>query len=130
MDEPWNIMMLTREEHIIAHKILYKLYGHYQDAQAVALLEGRAPDISGDKNPHKSGEKSHFWGTKQSEETLKKKAEKREANPRCQKGEQHYNSGKTYDTPRNWKGGVRGKPGSEQSRLYMKAWREKNKNGS
>ncbi|MDP6584604.1 MAG: HNH endonuclease signature motif containing protein, partial [Anaerolineales bacterium] len=54
MEEPWNIMELSREDHIWAHKILYKLYGNVNDKRAVLLLEGQWPDQSGENNPRYS----------------------------------------------------------------------------
>lgn len=126
LDEDFNIMELSREDHIIAHKILYKLYGKHQDLNAVRMLSGLPPIMTGKNNGMYGvvGEAHHMYGTKQSDETLRKKAEKRSANPRCQKGENHYNFGKKYDKPRNWKGGI-----SLDQKAYQKAYREKNKNG-
>ena len=42
-DEDWNIMELSREDHAIAHLILYKLYGFQADLRAAVLLNEQVP---------------------------------------------------------------------------------------
>ena len=52
-DAPYNIMELTEREHIIAHAILYKIYGYKQDLWACHVLERRKNSgyIDGENNP-------------------------------------------------------------------------------
>lgn len=52
LDEDFNIMELSREDHAWAHLILHKLYGHNEDLWAANILfESKSVDISGENNP-------------------------------------------------------------------------------
>lgn len=44
-DDPSNLIELTVEDHAIAHRVLYKLYGHWQDYCAWQGLSGQLPKI-------------------------------------------------------------------------------------
>ena len=42
-DDPSNLIKLTVEEHALAHRKLFFIYGRWQDEMAYKTLEGRAP---------------------------------------------------------------------------------------
>ena len=42
-DDPSNLIKLTTEQHALAHRKLFFIYGRWQDEMAYKTLEGRAP---------------------------------------------------------------------------------------
>ena len=104
-DDPDNLVELTEDEHIQAHKDLYEKYGLRADAWAVhRLTEGKGIVLSGDKNPmadpevrakHKlamekrTGENNHFYGMKHSEASKKKMSVIRKKQGNFRKGYTH-----------------------------------------
>ena len=117
-DDPDNLVELTEEEHIQAHKDLYEKYGRRGDLWAVhRLTEGKGVVLSGDKNPmadpevrakHKlamekrKGENNHFYGKKHSEESKQKMSKIRKKQGNFRKGRPH-----TEETKNNIRKGVK-----------------------
>ena len=71
-DDLTNLVELTVEEHIQAHRELYEKYGHKEDAWAVNVLRGGKYDMSGENNP--------MYGRKLTPEHIAKRTATRKAN--------------------------------------------------
>jgi hypothetical protein len=97
-DDPSNLIMLTTEEHALAHKKLYEEHGRWQDKIAYECLSGhinneeaiRQAQSLGQKgkkkpssvvnaiiesNKRRGGENHHFYGKKRPPETIKRMSE-------------------------------------------------------
>lgn len=53
-DEPFNLILLTLDEHITAHQLLYDVYGSFYDLAAVNMMQGRT--AAGDANIRKANQ--------------------------------------------------------------------------
>lgn len=81
-DEPFNLILLTLEEHIAAHQLLFDVYESYYDLAAVNMMQGRI--AIGEANIRKANQekmkrkKKGFYDTKIQTELASRPKKQRE----------------------------------------------------